>query len=99
MMCCIPGGFLRIDDGSIYLKELLTPEETEYQAWLSERYPEVDAIRARGRYLDADYLSRPEENDILIHKYFHISHCVRSMRRYWVAKETRKRLVCQDEYS
>ena len=90
--------FLRIDDGSIYPKELLTPEEAEYQAWLSERYPEVDAVKARGLYLDADYLSRPEENDMLIDKYFHISHCVHSMRRYWVAKETGKRLVCQKEY-
>ncbi|RYO05376.1 hypothetical protein AA0121_g12424 [Alternaria tenuissima] len=90
--------FLRIDDGSIYPKELLTPEEAEYQAWLSERYPEVDAVKARGLYLDADYLSRPEENDMLIDKYFHISHCVHSMRRYWVAKETGKRLLCQKEY-
>jgi hypothetical protein len=89
---------LRIDDGSIYPKELLTPEEAEYQAWLSERYPEVDAVKARGLYLDADYLSRPEENDMLIDKYFHISHCVHSMRRYWVAKETGKRLLCQKEY-
>ncbi|KAG9193698.1 hypothetical protein G6011_03733 [Alternaria panax] len=80
--------FLRINDGSICPKDLLILEEVEYQTWLSERYPEFDAVKARGLYLNADYLSRSEEQDMLINKYFHISHCVHSMRRYWVAKQT-----------
>ena len=45
-------------------------------------------MQMRGLYLRANYLSRPEEKEMLIDSYFHISHCVYSMRRYWVAKET-----------
>ncbi|KAL9095469.1 MAG: hypothetical protein Q9165_002340 [Trypethelium subeluteriae] len=80
--------FLRIDDGAVYPKDLLEDKEIEYQEWLYDRYPEVNSIRTSGKYLSPEYLSHPDINDMLIDKYFHISHCVHSMRRYWIAKET-----------
>ena len=82
--------FLRIDDGAVYPRKLLQDKETEYQEWLYDRYPEVNSVRTSGKYLDPDYLSHPEVKNMLIDKYFHISHCVYSMRRYWIAKETGK---------
>lgn len=75
--------FLRIDDGAIYPKSLLTDAEVRSQSWLSERYPEVDTVKSEHFFLDADYLAQPRAPEMLIDKYFHVSHCVHSMRRYW----------------
>ena len=80
--------FLRIDDGSVYPKNLLEEKEIEYQEWLYDRYPEVNWVRTSGSYLSPEYLHHSNGKDMLIDKYFHISHCVHSMRRYWMAKET-----------
>jgi hypothetical protein len=88
--------FLRIDDGAIYPKSLLTDAEVEYQSWLSERYPEVDTVKSEHLFLDEDYLAQPRAPDMLIDRYFHISHCVHSMRRYWVAKETGSHICPMD---
>jgi hypothetical protein len=79
--------FLRVDDESIYPRNLLQEKEIQYQEWYWNRYPEVNAIRVSGQYLTEELLEHPSKK-MPVDKYYHIAHCVATMRRYWVAKET-----------
>lgn len=90
--------FLRIDDGALYPRTLLTEEELAYQQWIWDRYPEVNTIRTSGKYLQPEFLQHVEDT-MLVDKYYHISHCVVTLRRYWIARETGTHICPVDLHS
>ena len=88
--------FLRIDDQAIIPRGLVDEEELHYQAWYQARYPEMNQIRLNHDYLKEEFLGNPEAIQVPADKAFHMSHCVRAVRRYWQARETGKHVCARD---
>jgi hypothetical protein len=88
--------FLRIDDQAMIPAALVDEEELHYQAWYQARYPEMNAIRLNQTYLDEEFLGDPEAIQVPADTTFHMSHCVRAVRRYWQAKETGRHVCARD---
>lgn len=88
--------FLRIDDQAMIPTALVDEEELRYQAWYQTRYPEMNAIRLNQTYLDEEFLGDPEAIQIPADTTFHMSHCVRAVRRYWQARETGRHVCPRD---
>jgi hypothetical protein len=88
--------FLRIDDQAMIPATLVDEEELRYQQWYQTRYPEMNAIRLNQTYLDENFLGDPEAIQVPADKTFHMSHCVRAVRRYWQAKETGRHVCPRD---
>ncbi|MCJ1444133.1 MAG: hypothetical protein MMC23_004634 [Stictis urceolatum] len=87
---------LRIDDQAMIPAHLLDDEERRYQKWYQERYPEMNEVRTKQLYIDEGFLGDPMAIQVKSDKTFHMSHCVRALRRYWQAKETGKHVCPRD---
>ncbi|RDW59540.1 hypothetical protein BP6252_12627 [Coleophoma cylindrospora] len=88
--------FLRIDDQAMIPAELLDEEESRYQRWFQQRYPEMNEIRLQQDYVNSTFLADPYSIQVPSDYTFHMAHCVRAFRRYWQAKETGRHVCPRD---
>ncbi|KAL2060785.1 hypothetical protein VTL71DRAFT_9427 [Oculimacula yallundae] len=88
--------FVRIDDQTMYPANLADESEMKYQRWFAQRYPEMEAIRSSKDYLNSSFHDSPLSLKIPVDLPFHTAHCVRVLRRYWVAKETGRHVCPRD---
>lgn len=79
---------LRIDDQAMVPAHLWDDEEEHYQEWYRKRYPEMNNVRTNQLYINETWLSDPFAIQVPSDMTFHMSHCVRALRRYWKARET-----------
>lgn len=88
--------FLRIDDQAMVPPELVDADELRYQRWFRARYPEADAVRLRGDYLQEGFLGDPSAIQVPADRAFHMAHCVLAVRRYWLARESGRHVCPRD---
>jgi hypothetical protein len=87
---------LRIDDQAMVPAHLWDEEEEHYQEWYRNRYPEMNNVRTNQLYINETWLSDPFAIQVPSDMTFHMSHCVRALRRYWKARETGQHICPRD---
>ena len=88
--------FIRVDDQSMIPARLVDYDERRYQEWFRSRYPNFEAVRASGDYLNETFYRHATHHELEIDHDFHITHCILVMKRYWHARETGKHVCPRD---
>jgi hypothetical protein len=78
---------IRFDDQALIPAHLYTDEEAYYQMWYRNRYKEQALLVSEEAHLNETWLYS-NESYVPADTQFHISHCVLTLRRYWIARET-----------
>ncbi|KAH8668243.1 hypothetical protein BGZ60DRAFT_408899 [Tricladium varicosporioides] len=88
--------YVRIDDQSMIPPHLVDDDEIRYQEWYRTRYPNFEAVRSSGDYLNETFYKHALQAQLEIDHPFHVTHCILVMKRYWRARESGRHVCPRD---